>query len=171
MRPLTEIEACFQGVVPSYMATSSADGEPNVTAVSIVHLLSPTRIGVSCQFMNKSLRNLRETRRAQLLVLHPETVAEYVLDAEFAGQRVGPHPEQPFHQRTRQHSRSIREVALRFPPIYVEIRHRTHIPRRDAHVHRGEQRTLGDLPRLLRSAGEPEAERRVHGFAHHHVVD
>jgi adenylate cyclase len=85
MRPLTEIEACFQGVIPSYMATSSADGEPNVTAVSIVHLLSPTRIGVSCQFMNKSLRNLRETRRAQLMVLHPETVAEYVLDAEFAG--------------------------------------------------------------------------------------
>ena len=83
MRPLSDIESCFQGVIPAYLATCSTDGEPNVTCVSIVHLLSPGRIGLSCQFMNKSLRNLRETRRAQVMVLAPDTLAEYVLDVEF----------------------------------------------------------------------------------------
>src|SRR4051812_2034779 len=83
MRPLSEIEGCFQGVIPSYLATCSADGEANVTGVSIVHLLSPNRVGVSCQFMNKTLRNLRETGRAQLAVLEPTTLGEYLLDLRF----------------------------------------------------------------------------------------
>ena len=85
MRSLSEIEACFQGVVPSYLATSSADGEANVTPVSIVHLLSPRRVGVSCQFMNKSLRNLRETKQAQLMLIDPQSAAEYLLDVVFDG--------------------------------------------------------------------------------------
>lgn len=85
MRPLSEIEGCFQGVIPSYLATCSADGEPNVTGVSIVHLLSANRVGVSCQFMNKTLRNLRETGRAQLATLDPATLAEYLLDLRFVG--------------------------------------------------------------------------------------
>src|ERR1700741_3808087 len=55
-------------------------GEPNGTGVSIVHLLSETRVGVSCQFMNKTLRNLRETGRVQINVMHPGTLAEYRLD-------------------------------------------------------------------------------------------
>jgi uncharacterized protein YigA (DUF484 family) len=83
MRPLGDIEGCFQGVIPSYLATCSMDGEPNITCVSIVHLLSPGRIGLSCQFMNKSLRNLRETARAQVMVLAPDTLEEYLLDVEF----------------------------------------------------------------------------------------
>lgn len=83
MRALTEIEACFQGVIPSYFATRAPDGEPNVTAVSIVHLLSAARVGVSCQFMNKTLRNLRENGRAQLSVMDPSTFAEYLLDVRF----------------------------------------------------------------------------------------
>jgi adenylate cyclase len=83
VRPLSDIEPCFQGVIPSYMATCSASGEPNVTAVSIVHLLSPQRVGVSCQFMNKSLQNLRETARAQIVILEPRTLAEYRLELRF----------------------------------------------------------------------------------------
>jgi adenylate cyclase len=85
MRPLSEIEGCFQGVIPSYLATCSADGEANVTGISIVHLLSANRVGVSCQFMNKTLRNLRETGRAQLATLDPATLAEYLLDLRFVG--------------------------------------------------------------------------------------
>jgi adenylate cyclase len=83
MRSLRDIEACFQGVIPSYLATCSADGEPNVTALSIVHLLSDSRVGVSCQFMNKSLRNFRDTGRAQITTIHPQTLAEYRLDLRF----------------------------------------------------------------------------------------
>jgi hypothetical protein len=83
MRPLVDIEGCFQGVIPSYIATCSPAGEANVTAVSIVHLLGPNRVGVSCQFMNKTMQNLRDTRRAQLMVLEPTALADYVLDVRF----------------------------------------------------------------------------------------
>lgn len=83
MRPLTEIEGCFQGVIPSYIATASAEREPNVTAVSIVHLLGPERVGVSCQFMNKTLANLQATGRARIAVIDPVTLAEYLLEASF----------------------------------------------------------------------------------------
>jgi hypothetical protein len=85
MRALSEIEACFQGVIPSYLATCDRQGEPNIASVSIVHLLSPSRVGVSCQFMNKSLRNLEDTGTAQLEVLDPVTLAEYLLDLRFEG--------------------------------------------------------------------------------------
>jgi adenylate cyclase len=83
MRSLHDLEHCFQGVIPSYLATCSASGEPNVTPISIVHLLSPSRVGVSCQFMNKTLANLRSTGLAQLHVIDPRTLAEYRLDARF----------------------------------------------------------------------------------------
>jgi adenylate cyclase len=85
MQPLTDIEACFQGIIPSYLATCSKDGEPNITAISIVHLLSSTRVGVSCQFMNKSLQNLRDTGSAQLMLLHPHTLVDYLIDLRFEG--------------------------------------------------------------------------------------
>jgi adenylate cyclase len=80
---LHEIEDCFQGVIPSYLATCSADGEPNVVCVSILHLLPQNRVGVSCQFMNKTLRNLRETGLAQVIAFHPWTLGEYRLDLRF----------------------------------------------------------------------------------------
>ena len=83
MPSLHDIERCFQGVIPSYLGTCSASGEPHVMPVSIVHLLSPTRVGVSCQFTNRSLANLRETARAQLHVVDPQTLAEYHLDTRF----------------------------------------------------------------------------------------
>jgi adenylate cyclase len=83
MRSLHDIEGCFQGVIPAYMATCSATNEPNLVAVSIVHLLGPNRVGVSCQFLNKTLSNLRENARAQLSVLDPASLAEYWLDLRF----------------------------------------------------------------------------------------
>lgn len=85
MRSLHEIEGCFQGVIPAYLATASAEGEPNVTAISIVHRLGPDRVGISCQFMNKTLRNLREQSFAQVAILDPESLAEYLLDLRFLG--------------------------------------------------------------------------------------
>jgi hypothetical protein len=82
---LRAIERCFQGVIPSYVATADAAGLPNVTALSIVHLLGPTRVGLSCQFMNKTLKNLEATRRAQVFVMDPETLVEYQLDLTYLG--------------------------------------------------------------------------------------
>jgi adenylate cyclase len=83
MRSLHDIEGCFQGVIPAYLATCSATNEPNLVAVSIVHLLAPNRVGVSAQFLNKTLHNLRENARAHLSLMDPASLAEYWLDLRF----------------------------------------------------------------------------------------
>jgi adenylate cyclase len=91
MRSLRDIERCFQGVIPSYLATVSSEGVPNVTPLSIVHLLGQTRVGLSCQFMKKSLRNLQSTGRAQITVMDPVSLREYRLSLGYVGlAREGP---------------------------------------------------------------------------------
>ena len=41
---LESIMPCFQGVIPSWVATCSADGVPNATIVSIVHYVDSERV-------------------------------------------------------------------------------------------------------------------------------
>jgi len=84
-RSLREIERCFQGVIPSYLATVSKEGTPNLACLSVVHLLGPERIGLSCQFMKKTLRNLEATGRAEVTVMDPATFREYRLDLRYIG--------------------------------------------------------------------------------------
>jgi len=84
-RSLREIERCFQGVVPSYLATASPEGTPNLACLSVVHLLAPDRVGLSCQFMKKSLSNLEATRHAQVTVMDPATLREYRIDLRYLG--------------------------------------------------------------------------------------
>ena len=62
---------CFQGVVPSQIATCDLLGEPNVTYLSQVHYLGPRQVALSCQFFNKTKKNLLENPRAAVLVYHP----------------------------------------------------------------------------------------------------
>jgi adenylate cyclase len=59
--------------------------------MSIVHLLGPDRIGLSYQFLSKSLENLRQNPQAQVVVMDPVTLREYRLDVVFEGlRREGP---------------------------------------------------------------------------------
>ena len=44
---LNEIARCFQGVVPSLVATSDKSGMPNVTYVSQVYLIDDTHVALS----------------------------------------------------------------------------------------------------------------------------
>lgn len=82
---LRELGRCFEGVIPCYLATCSKDGTPNVTCMSMVHLLGPDRVGLSYQFLKKSLVNLRTNPKAQVMVMDPETLREYRLDVELVG--------------------------------------------------------------------------------------
>lgn len=77
---LSDLRRCFRGGVPSVIATASADGTPNVTYLSTVHLVDDERVALSNQFFSKTSRNLAENPRASVLVLDPLTYDEYRLD-------------------------------------------------------------------------------------------
>jgi len=68
---LEAIRSCFEGVIPSPLATCSADGTPNVTYMSIVQYVDSERVALSRQFFNKTRTNLDENALAQVQVVDP----------------------------------------------------------------------------------------------------
>ena len=80
--PLGSIRAAFQGVIPSPVATASADGEPHSTYLSIVWYVDEERIALSNQFMSTTARNMRENPHVVVRVVDPTTMEEYEITAE-----------------------------------------------------------------------------------------
>ncbi len=80
---LSDLRRCFRGAVPAVIATCSADGTPNVTYLSSVHLVDDERVALSNQFFSKTSRNLAENPRASVLLIDPLTYDEYRLDLVF----------------------------------------------------------------------------------------
>jgi predicted pyridoxine 5'-phosphate oxidase superfamily flavin-nucleotide-binding protein len=83
MSELASLARCFQGVVPSVVATCDAAGEPNVTYVSQVYLVDERHVALSRQFFNKTTRNLEANPRACAEVLDPVTFQAYRLRLRF----------------------------------------------------------------------------------------
>jgi len=80
---LADLWRCFQGVVPSTIATADAHGVPNVTYVSQVFYVDERHVALSCQFFNKTRRNLDENPHACAEVLDPLTLQAYRLRLTF----------------------------------------------------------------------------------------
>jgi GAF domain-containing protein len=80
---LSDIGRCFQGVVPSIIATSDSRGWPNVTYLSQVYLVDERHVALSCQFFNKTRRNLDENPSASVEVIDPVTFQAYRLRLKF----------------------------------------------------------------------------------------
>jgi hypothetical protein len=75
--------SCFQGVIPSWVTTCSADGVPNATIVSIVHYVDAERVALTRQFMNKSRINLDSNPQAQVIVVNPSNGEQFALDTHY----------------------------------------------------------------------------------------
>jgi hypothetical protein len=80
---LSDIWRCFQGVVPSIIATADSRGIPNVTYLSQVYLVDDRHVALSCQFFNKTRRNLDENPSASVEVIDPLTLQAYRLRLKF----------------------------------------------------------------------------------------
>jgi adenylate cyclase len=80
---LTQIARCFQGVIPSLVASADATGMPNITYVSQIHLIDDTHVALSCQFFNKTRRNLDQNPNATVEVYDPLTMQAYRLRLRF----------------------------------------------------------------------------------------
>lgn len=74
---------CFQGVIPSGIATCAPDGTPNVTYLSQVFAVDGTRVALSCQFFNKTKQNALSTGRATVEVYDPLTYEAYRISLRF----------------------------------------------------------------------------------------
>ena len=78
--PLESIMPAFEGVIPSGIATCSAEGIPNVTYLSIVQYVDSERVALSNQFLNKTRANLAANPFAAVRVVDPTTALEYELE-------------------------------------------------------------------------------------------
>lgn len=83
MMKLSTISRCFQGVIPSMVASSDATGMPNIVYVSQVYLVDDNHVALSCQFFNKTRRNLDENPNVTVELYDPVTFQAYRLRLRF----------------------------------------------------------------------------------------
>lgn len=76
---LSDIPGCFEGEVPSLMATCSPEGEPNLAHLSRVFMVDEHHVATSNQFFTKTVANLAANPVATLLCIEPVTVLTYKL--------------------------------------------------------------------------------------------
>lgn len=86
IRRLRDLPAgCFEGVIPTALATCASDGTPNATWISQVFLVDDRTVALSCQFFRKTRQNLASQKVAQLLVVDPLTLAQWRLQVIHVG--------------------------------------------------------------------------------------
>jgi hypothetical protein len=83
MIKLSSLSRCFQGVMPSFVASADAHGMPNVTYVSQVYLVDEKHVALSQQFFNKTRRNVAENAQAMAEISDPVTLQAYRLRLKF----------------------------------------------------------------------------------------
>jgi hypothetical protein len=74
---------CFQGVVPAVISTCDLDGAPNVTYLSQVFYVDEHHVALSCQFFNKTKKNVLANPHAKVEILDPLTLDCYRLDLRY----------------------------------------------------------------------------------------
>ena len=80
---LAEVRPCLEGAIPAMVATTAADGTPNVAYISQVYYVDEDHVALSFQFFNKTRQNLLAHPRSTLLVLNPLDAVFYRLHLRY----------------------------------------------------------------------------------------
>jgi adenylate cyclase len=80
---LETMRECFEGVVPSVVATCSAEGVPNICYLSQIEYVDGHHVALSFQFFNKTRSNILSNPYAVAAVVDPETAAAYRLHLHY----------------------------------------------------------------------------------------
>ena len=80
---LGALRRCFEGAVPSAIATCAPDGTPNVAYLSQVHYVDEGHVALTYQFFNTTRKNILANPRATVQVIDPDTAAHYRLQLEY----------------------------------------------------------------------------------------
>src|SRR6201999_2438845 len=80
---LRDLQACFEGVIPSIIATASQDGVPNISYLSHVAFVDDEHVALSDQFFSKTAANIRANNNAALMLVDPHDGAQYRLAVIF----------------------------------------------------------------------------------------
>lgn len=83
-----EMKSAMLGIIPTCMSTVSAEGEPNVTYISQVWYVDRNHLAVSCQFFNKTTRNVRENPTASIMTTCHEGYAVWRARATYIESQV-----------------------------------------------------------------------------------
>lgn len=76
---LKDLALCFEGVIPSILATAGADGTPNVSYLSHVAMVDADHVALSNQFFAKTAANVRANPHAELLLVDGRSGQQYAL--------------------------------------------------------------------------------------------
>ena len=78
-----EVREVMANGIPVGIATCSADGSPNVAIISQVYYVDPRRVALSCQFFNKTTKNVRENPHASIILNDAEHGRRWILTVDF----------------------------------------------------------------------------------------
>ena len=70
----------LQGMFPSWITTSSSEGEPNTTVISQIWYVNATEVALSFQFFNKTKNNISQNPFAYATILNPENFDMFNLE-------------------------------------------------------------------------------------------
>lgn len=80
---LEDLGACFEGVIPSVVATGSSEGVPNISYLSHVVKVDENHVALSNQFFGKTSANLRAVPMATILLVDARTGGQFRVQALF----------------------------------------------------------------------------------------
>ena len=81
---LLDLEACFEGVVPSIIATADCNGVPNISYLSHVAMVDRDHVALSNQFFAKTSANIRLNPQAALIAVDARNGTQFRLELAFA---------------------------------------------------------------------------------------